>query len=212
MPYAEAYQHTSADVILFEIEDSVPALDKDRVRSHLVDVVGRGNFAPHQRRMVTINRLDTPWGRDDLVAMAQAAVHGVVLAKCESPDEVRAASEILDAAGAPPDMEIWAMIETARGLLAVEEIAAARGSSGGRLSGINVGLGATPASPLPCRVWCGGDGVCLRCRWCRRPFPLSERVYPPGGQPLAGSPRPRHGGPGSPRPRTRDHRLILPGR
>ena len=98
VPYAEAYQHTSADVILFEIEDSVPALDKDRVRSHLVDVVGRGNFAPHQRRMVTVNRLDTPWGRDDLVAMAQAAVHGVVLAKCESPDEVRAASEILDAA------------------------------------------------------------------------------------------------------------------
>eukprot|EP01045_Picozoa_sp_COSAG04_P013212 COSAG04_NODE_924_length_9380_cov_8.463312_3_plen_246_part_00 len=158
VPYAEAYQHTSADVILFEIEDSVPALDKDRVRSHLVDVVGRGNFAPHQRRMVTINRLDTPWGRDDLVAMAQAAVHGVVLAKCESPDEVRAASEILDAAGAPPDLEIWAMIETARGLLAVEEIAAARGSSGGRLSGINVGLGATPAPVPPCRfpAACGG--------------------------------------------------------
>ena len=163
VPYAEAYQHTSADVILFEIEDSVPALDKDRVRSHLVDVVGRGNFAPHQRRMVTVNRLDTPWGRDDLVAMAQAAVHGVVLAKCESPDEVRAASEILDAAGAPPDMEIWAMIETARGLLAVEEIAAARGSSGGRLSGINVGLGATPAPVPPCRFPAACGVVVMAC-------------------------------------------------
>jgi hypothetical protein len=108
VPYAEAYQQTGADVILFEIEDSVPALEKDRVRAHLVEVAGRGNFAPNQRKMVTVNRLDTPWGRDDLVAMAQAAVSGVVLAKCESPDDVRAACEILDAAGAPPDFEVWA--------------------------------------------------------------------------------------------------------
>lgn len=65
--------------------------------------------------MVTVNRLDTKWGHDDLVAMATADVNGVVLAKCESPEDVRAASDILDAAGAPLDMEIWAMIETPRG-------------------------------------------------------------------------------------------------
>ena len=115
VPYAEAWRQTAADVILFEIEDSVPAVKKDAVRQHVVEVVGRGNFAPHQRKMVTVNRLDTKWGHDDLVALATADVNGVVLAKCESPEDVRAASDILDAAGAPPDMEIWAMIETPRG-------------------------------------------------------------------------------------------------
>jgi citrate lyase subunit beta/citryl-CoA lyase len=115
VPYAEAWRQTGADVILFEIEDSVPAQNKCQVRQHVVEVAGRGNFAPHQRKMVTVNRLDTKWGHDDLIAMATADVDGVVLAKCESPEDVRAASDILDAAGAPPDMEIWAMIETPRG-------------------------------------------------------------------------------------------------
>ena len=115
MPYAQAWRHTAADVILFEIEDSVPAQKKCQVRQHVVEIAGRGNFAPHQRKMVTVNRLDTRWGHDDLVAMATADIDGVVLAKCESPEDVRAASDILDAAGAPPDMEIWAMIETPRG-------------------------------------------------------------------------------------------------
>ena len=105
--YAEAYRHRSADLILFEIEDSVPAADKDSVRQHLTNVLAKDNFAPGQRRMVTVNRLDTPWGRDDLLAMASANVHGVVLAKCESSSEVRSAAEILDTAGAPADLEIW---------------------------------------------------------------------------------------------------------
>ena len=38
MKYAEAYRHREADVILFEIEDSVPFADKDRVRAHLLEV------------------------------------------------------------------------------------------------------------------------------------------------------------------------------
>jgi citrate lyase subunit beta/citryl-CoA lyase len=136
--YAEAYHHSSADLILFEIEDSVPAPDKARVREHLLEVLGQQNFAPGQRKMVTVNRLDTPWGQDDLLAMATApGLNGVVLAKCEAASEVRAAAELLDSADAPPDMEIWAMIETPRGLLAATEIAAV----GGRLAAMNVGLG-----------------------------------------------------------------------
>lgn len=139
VPYASAYQQTEADCILFEIEDSVPAADKDRVRTHLLEVLSQRNFAPGQRLMVTVNRLDSPWGRDDLLALATApGVTGVVLAKCEAASEVRAAAELLDSAGAPPALEIWAMIESPRGLLAVSEIAKARPD---RLAAINVGLG-----------------------------------------------------------------------
>ena len=39
MKYAEAYRHREADVILFEIEDSVPFADKDLVRAHLLEVL-----------------------------------------------------------------------------------------------------------------------------------------------------------------------------
>ena len=47
-------------------------------------MLARDNFALHQLKMVTVNRLDTPWGRDDLLALATAPVAGVVLAKCEA--------------------------------------------------------------------------------------------------------------------------------
>ena len=112
VPYAQAWRHIAADVILFEIKDSVPAQRSAKCDNMLSD---RWSWnLPPPTQMVTVNRLDTG-GHDDLVAMATADIDGVVLAKCESPEDVRAASDILDDAGAPPDMEIWAMIETPRG-------------------------------------------------------------------------------------------------
>ena len=70
-----------------------------------------------------VNGLDTPWGHADLVAMAQAGADAILLPKVEGSDTVRRALHVLDLAGAPPDLAIWCMIETPRGILRVEEIA-----------------------------------------------------------------------------------------
>ena len=78
------------DVLVFEIEDSVPPGDKAAARARVVKVLQAGGFA-RQEKLVTVNPLATPWGRDDLAALAQAGADGLVLAKTESADMVRAA-------------------------------------------------------------------------------------------------------------------------
>ena len=47
----------------------------------------------------------------------------MLLPKVESADGVRQALAVLDQAGGPPDLPVWAMMETARGMLHAEEIA-----------------------------------------------------------------------------------------
>lgn len=132
----EAATSFHPDVLLFEIEDSVPPGDKDRARRRVVDVLTAGGFR-RQERLVTINGLDTPWGHDDLAALAKAPLDGIVLAKTEGPDALRATEAVLVANGAPPTLRLWGMIETPRGLVNVQEIARATP----RLVGLTVGLG-----------------------------------------------------------------------
>jgi citrate lyase subunit beta / citryl-CoA lyase len=124
------------DVLLFEIEDSVPPGDKDAARRRVCATLATAAFR-HQERLVTVNGLDTPWGRGDLAALARVAVDGIVLAKTETPESLREADALLAAHGAPPTLRLWAMIETPRGLARAQELAAATP----RLAGMTVGLG-----------------------------------------------------------------------
>ena len=124
------------DVLLFEIEDSVPPGDKAEARQRVAAVLAAGGFR-RQERLVTVNGLDTPWGRDDLAALAGVPLDGIVLPKTEDPDAVRAVDALLARHGAPVGLGLWAMIETPRGLARAQEIAAASP----RLVGMTVGLG-----------------------------------------------------------------------
>ena len=132
----EAAASLHPDVLLFEIEDSVPPGDKDQARKRVVDVLNAGGFR-RQERLCTVNGLDTPWGYADLAALAKAPLDGIVLAKTEGPEALRAVETVLAANGAPPTLRLWGMIETPRGLVNVQEIARATP----RLVGLTVGLG-----------------------------------------------------------------------
>ena len=125
----EAAAQVHPDVLLFEIEDSVPPGQKDAARTRVTQALQAGVFARHS--------LSTPWGRADLAALARAGADGLVLAKTESAEAVRQAESILVAHGAPPSLRLWALIETPSGLARVQEIAAATS----RLAGLAVGLG-----------------------------------------------------------------------
>jgi citrate lyase subunit beta/citryl-CoA lyase len=67
-----------------------------------------------------VNARSTPWWEDDLRAAAEAEADVVVLPKVESPEDVAAAAELL-----PDGTGLEAQIETARGLVEAERIAAA---------------------------------------------------------------------------------------
>ncbi|HMG51793.1 MAG TPA: CoA ester lyase, partial [Inquilinus sp.] len=85
--------------------------------------------------LIRANALDTPWGADDLAAIATSHADGVVLSKVERPETVREAEAALKAAGAPDGLAIWCMVETPLGVL---NAAAVAGSSG-RLAGLILG-------------------------------------------------------------------------
>jgi citrate lyase subunit beta/citryl-CoA lyase len=107
-----------ADELVFDLEDGVAPEEKtDATRVLLVDAVRAGATATVA---VRINGVGTSWWRDDLAAAAEARPDVVVIPKVESPDDVAAVAELV-----PPGTGIEAQIETARGLIEVERIAAA---------------------------------------------------------------------------------------
>lgn len=125
-----------ADGLILDLEDAVAPEAKAEARSAVVGAVRAGGYAPREV-LVRVNDLATPWGREDLIAAATAGADGIVLPKIESGDAVRRADRIVTEAGAPPTLGLWVMMETPRGILRAEEIAAASPRLVGMLMGTN---------------------------------------------------------------------------
>ncbi|MDP3261855.1 MAG: CoA ester lyase [Tabrizicola sp.] len=117
-----------ADAIIFDLEDAVLPEEKSRARDILLRELEVADFGS-RARIVRINGLDTAWGRDDAAAFAgNAAVNGVLVPKVGRAADLDAVAALM------PDVPLWAMMETARGMLNAAEIAAHR-----RLVGMVVG-------------------------------------------------------------------------
>jgi len=112
-----------ADALIFDLEDAVAPDAKADARGMAVQAALSGEYG---RREIAIraNGLDTPWGKEDLQAIAQSGAHAVVIPKVESAKMLEEVDQILADAGAPENLWLWAMIETPKGVLRVEEIAA----------------------------------------------------------------------------------------
>ncbi|MFD1341030.1 HpcH/HpaI aldolase/citrate lyase family protein [Litorisediminicola beolgyonensis] len=106
-----------ADAIIFDLEDAVAIEEKEAARETLRHELGRGGFG-QRFILVRINGLDTQWGEADARAAAQMKCDAVLLPKCES------AAQLDRLAGLVGQHRLWAMMETPRGILRAEEIAA----------------------------------------------------------------------------------------
>lgn len=112
---------SGADRVIVDLEDAVEEGLKVEARANLrrflVDT-------PEARVLVRINAAEHPGHADDLaLCRDHAGVIGLLLPKVESAAQVRHAAV---ASGKP----VWPIVESARGLAALGEIAAAAGSSG----------------------------------------------------------------------------------
>lgn len=103
-----------ADEVVVDLEDGVAPADKVVARSRLGDAAARGTLA------VRINGVGTEWWREDVAAVADRRPDAVVLPKTSSADDVLRTAELL-----PAGVGLEVQIETARGLVEVERIAAA---------------------------------------------------------------------------------------
>jgi citrate lyase subunit beta/citryl-CoA lyase len=112
-----------ADAIIFDLEDAVAPDAKEAARPNAVAAAGSGEYGSRELT-IRCNGLDTPWGADDLRAAATSGASAVVVPKVGSVAYVDEVSAILDAAGAPASLSIWAMIETPTAIFDVRAIAA----------------------------------------------------------------------------------------
>ena len=113
-----------ADALILDLEDSVAPDAKDLARQQVVAVLRQGGYG-HRELIVRINALVTPWGRDDIAAIAASGADAVLLPKVQSRDDVLGIVLALQEAGAPPGLPVWAMVETPLAFLRLDAIAGA---------------------------------------------------------------------------------------
>lgn len=98
-----------ADVVMLDLEDAVAPEWKAEARSAAVAAVRESGFGPREVA-IRANGLDTPWGAEDLAAIATSGADAVVVPKISTPADILACETAL--AAAPPGLQLWAMIET----------------------------------------------------------------------------------------------------
>ena len=129
------------DVLLANLEDGVPAGDKQAARAGLVRVAQTVEFGDTQF-WTRVNSLDSPWGLDDLTAAvleAGATLDVVMIPKVEGAEDIHYVDRLLAQLEAKAGLErpimVHAILETARGVANVEEICIASP----RMQGLSLG-------------------------------------------------------------------------
>jgi len=110
-------QRSRADIVVLDIEDAVAPKDKVSARENVQRWLAEGHTD-----WVRVNGFGTQWWADDLAMLAGTPAGGVMLAMVESVDHVTETAKRL------PNVPIVALVETARGLERITEIASAKGT------------------------------------------------------------------------------------
>jgi citrate lyase subunit beta/citryl-CoA lyase len=109
-----------ADCIVFDLEDLVPDEHKLSARARLVASMAEGEFGPSER-IARVNGIDTPWGRDDIKALASANIHAMLVPKVESIEDLAAYLDAMDEHGGA-GLDLWMLAETPRAILDLDRI------------------------------------------------------------------------------------------
>jgi citrate lyase subunit beta/citryl-CoA lyase len=100
-----------ADVVVADLEDAVPAGQKEDARRVVTELVAVPLTTP---LWVRVNHPRSPWGRDDVLACTGPGVAGLRLPKCEDPEDVRRVAGWLEQSGRPVPLSL--LLETALGV------------------------------------------------------------------------------------------------
>jgi malyl-CoA/(S)-citramalyl-CoA lyase len=132
---------SKVDVLLANLEDAVPASDKEAARAGLVEV-GKAWTTRDTQLWTRVNSLDSPWGLDDLVAAVTEIgdkLDVIMIPKVEGPEDIHYVDRLLAQLEAKARLDrpilVHAILETARGVANVEEICAASP----RMQGLSLG-------------------------------------------------------------------------
>lgn len=129
------------DILLGNLEDAVPADQKEAARVGLIEV-GKSVDMGDTQLWTRINSLDSPWVLDDLYGLVSEIgneLDVIMVPKVEGPEDIHYVDRILAQleakAGVSKPLLVHAILETARGMANVEEICLASP----RMQGISLG-------------------------------------------------------------------------
>jgi citrate lyase subunit beta/citryl-CoA lyase len=113
-----------ADGLILDLEDAVAPDAKATAREQIASALQQGGYG-RREIVVRVNALDSPWGRDDVKALAGSGADALLLPKVESAAMVHELEGLMEAAGAPNTLGIQCMMETPLGMLNAKEVASA---------------------------------------------------------------------------------------
>lgn len=117
------------DMIMLDLEDSVPVEEKESARKGVIDALKEGDWTG-KVRSYRINSMDTPFAYRDIIDVVEAAgphLDVIVVPKVNDPSEIKAIDYLLTQIemnkGFKNRIGLEASIETAAGMLHAGEIA-----------------------------------------------------------------------------------------
>lgn len=117
----EKARSLACDVVILDLEDAVAPEAKEMARAQ---AVAAGGFGAREW-VIRANGLDTEWGADDLAAIREARPDAVLIPKVSDVATLHAARAAIG-----PGPALWAMVETAHGLINLPAIGAAAAETG----------------------------------------------------------------------------------
>lgn len=127
----------SSDVIIYDLEDAIlpaqKATARETLRTFLNDKFPNGVKDSKKEILIRINSLSSAWGSEDLIAARAIMPSAILLPKVSEADDIIEVNDALVEMDTSPDLRLWAMIETPRGILNVASIARYARTPGTRL-------------------------------------------------------------------------------
>jgi len=115
----EKARNLHCDIVILDLEDAVAPERKTEARTAALAATADGRFGD-RGCVIRVNATGTATGKDDLIALTGSAADAVLLPKVDGVTDLIDARVLLG-----PVIPLWAMIETAKGIVALPEIARA---------------------------------------------------------------------------------------
>lgn len=119
--YLEKARSLPADSVILDLGDPILFDAKEQSRQNIIEAVEKGGYGPREV-VIRVNDLDSPWGHEDIRAVAKLGADAILFTNIESRADVLAALGALDQAGGQ-DTPVMVMMESPMAVLHAEEIA-----------------------------------------------------------------------------------------
>lgn len=119
--YLDKARTLRADSLILDLGDPILLECKEQARQNVVDAIKAGGYGKREI-VVRVNDLDSPWGHDDIRAVANIGADAILFTNIDGRQDLLDAIAALDAAGGS-HMPVMVMIESPLAVLHAEEIA-----------------------------------------------------------------------------------------